>query len=75
MRKVVIYWATRDYYIMGRIRRRFGITAGTTVNGESPAEIKEEDFPLLEETARRGFVQIRKYNPRLECLLKNPIYV
>lgn len=75
MKKVVIYWATRDYCIIGRIRRRFGITAGTTVNGETPAEIKEEDFPLLEETARRGLVQIRTYNPRLECLLKNPIYV
>jgi hypothetical protein len=33
-----------------------------TVNGETckPVEVKPEDLALLEETARRGYIQIRK---------------
>ena len=54
---------------MRKIRQRFGITAGTTVNGETPAEIEDEDLPLLEETARRGYISIRCYKPELEGLL------
>ena len=53
---------------MWKIREKFGITAGTTINGETPAEIKDEDLPLLEETARRGFISIRGYKPKLEDL-------
>nr|DAZ83188.1 MAG TPA: hypothetical protein [Caudoviricetes sp.] len=29
------------------------------MNGETPAEIREEDLELLRETERRGFIQIR----------------
>lgn len=71
MKKVTIYWPcaiTKD--LVEKIRERFGITAGTTINGETPAEIKDEDFELLEETARRGFISIRRYKPELEGLFK-----
>lgn len=60
MVRLTIYWATRDAATRERIRRRFGIPQGMTVNGETPAEIREEDLPLLEETARRGFIKIRR---------------
>lgn len=56
---VTIYWATNDPDIKNKIRDRFNIPRGMTLNGEREAEIKEEDMPLLEETARRGFIQIR----------------
>ncbi len=62
MVKLTVYWATRNAEANAKIRQRFGIPAGMTVNGETVAEIREEDMPLLEETARRGFIQIR-YKP------------
>lgn len=69
--KVTIYWDTRHLNpkdapeIKRRIRERFGIPQYTTVNGETTCEIKDEDLPLLQETARRGFIQIRNKNTRL----------
>lgn len=68
--RLTIYWATGDRQAQAAIRKRFGITAGTTVNGESPADVREEDMPMLEETAGRGFIRLRAYNPRLEHLMK-----
>ena len=62
MVKLTIYWVTNDKAIKQKIRERFGIPVGMTINAETKAEIKEEDMPLLEETARRGFIQIR-YKP------------
>lgn len=57
--KVTIYWNTKDEEKIKRIRERFGIGGYTNVNGESPAEIKDEDIDLLRETEKRGFIQIR----------------
>ena len=57
--KVVIYWVTKDPDKIVRIRERFGIGTYRSVNGETPAEIREEDMELLRETERRGFIQIR----------------
>lgn len=59
MKRVTIYWVTKDRNAIDRIRKRFNITSGITVNGESRADIEDCDFPLLEETANRGFIQIR----------------
>ena len=57
--KVTIYWVTKDPDKVARIRYRFGIGTYRSVNGETPAEIREEDLELLRETERRGFIQIR----------------
>ena len=59
MRKLTIYWVTNDREARNAIRARFGVPPYTTVNGETDAEIRDEDMALLEETARRGFIQIR----------------
>ena len=53
------YWVTKDPDKVTRIRDRFGIGTYRSVNGETPAEIREEDLELLRETERRGFIQIR----------------
>lgn len=69
MSLVTIYWpshTTRGE--ANRIRERFGITAGTTINGETPADIAEAGMPLLKETEKRGFIQIRNYKPELQGL-------
>lgn len=57
--KVTIYWVNKKIEVQKRIRERFGIGDYTTVNGETPAEIKDEDVELLRETERRGFIQLR----------------
>lgn len=56
---LTVYWQTGDTATQERIRQRFGIPHGMTVNGETEADIRNDDIPLLEETARRGFIQIR----------------
>lgn len=61
-RKLTIYWVFNDSPTNNKIRERFGIPHTMTVNGETDAEIKEEDMPLLEETEKRGFIKIR-YKP------------
>lgn len=64
-RKVTIYWNTRHIKredipeIKRRIRERFNIPAYTTINGETPCEIREDDMELLREIESRRFIQIR----------------
>lgn len=71
MKQLTIYWPpTTSRELENRIREKFGITGGTTINGETPAIIKDEDIELLEETARRGFISIREHKPSLDGLLK-----
>lgn len=63
--KVTIYWNTRHLdpkdvlEIKKKIRDRFNIPNYTTVNGETPCEIQDEDMELLRECEKRGFIQLR----------------
>lgn len=57
--KLTIYWVTKDESIRARIRKRFCIPWGMTVNKETQVEIRDEDMELLREVERRGFIQIR----------------
>ena len=61
MHKVKLYYDC-SWEDIARIKQRFGITCGTTINGETcePVEIKDEDWSVLLETQRRGYIQIRK---------------
>ena len=45
-----------------KIENRFGFPHCVTVNGETcqPVEVRDEDWELLRETARRGYIQIRQ---------------
>lgn len=60
MRRVTIYYKCR-WEDIRKIQQRFGITSCVTVNGEScqPSDIRDEDWELLQETERRGYIQIR----------------
>jgi hypothetical protein len=62
MHVVHIYFATSDWDIIHRIQERFQLPKGVTVNGVTcqPCEIKDEDWELLKETERRGYIKIRK---------------
>lgn len=57
--KLIIYWTTKDFDKVRKIRGKFNIPSYTSVNGETPCEIKDEDLPLLRECEKRGFIQIR----------------
>lgn len=58
----VIYWVTKDQEIIKWIKDRFNISSYTSVNGESPANIKDEDWELLKECEKKGKIQIRNKN-------------
>ena len=59
--EVYIYYNC-TYEEIEKINKRFGFPHCVTVNGETckPVEVKPEDWALLEETARRGYIQIRR---------------
>lgn len=59
MMKVTIYWSTKDNGLISRIRKRFGISAGITINGETVAEVDEKQLDELREYERQGFIKLR----------------
>lgn len=61
MRKVYIYFDC-SWDDIHKIQERFGLPKGVTVNGETCelCTIKDEDWELLNETERRGYIKIRQ---------------
>ena len=61
MHRVKLYYDC-SWADIERIKQRFGITCGTTINYETcqPIEVSDDDWPLLLETQRRGYLKIRK---------------
>lgn len=59
--KLVVCWKKCNAETIKRIRQRFGMPTYTTVNGWTPVEILKEDMPLLEETARLGYISILRH--------------
>ena len=60
--KLTIYWKTKNAQCIKHIRKRFNLPPGITVNGETVADIRDEDMELLRKTEKIGFIQIR-YKP------------
>ena len=61
-RKVCIYFRVNDYALIKKIKERFGIKEGITVNGECNTEIRVNDWDVFRETERRGFFEQWKYS-------------
>lgn len=59
MKKVTIYWNTKDSGIIDRIRQRYNISQGMTVNGETDVEVNERQLDELREVERRGYIKLR----------------
>lgn len=57
--KVTIYWTTKDSGIIHRIRQRYDISQGMTVNGETDVEVNELQLEELRELERRGYIKLR----------------
>ena len=60
--RVTIYWRTKDGGLIDRIRKRFGISSGITINGETVAEVDSRQMDELREYERQGFIQLRYKN-------------
>ncbi|GAE83360.1 hypothetical protein GGR06_001632 [Bacteroides reticulotermitis] len=59
-KRVTIHWAkTCTPEIKERICNRFGIPRYTTINGETPCEIRDEDLELLRQVEKKGFIELR----------------
>ena len=57
--KVTIYWATKDGGLIDRLRQRFGISAGISVNGETETEVDERQLEELRGYESQGLLIIR----------------
>lgn len=57
--KVTIYWTTKDSSIIHRIRQRYNISQGMTVNGETDVEVNKRQLDELKEVEKRGFIKLR----------------
>jgi hypothetical protein len=57
--KCVIYWKQCDPKAIEQIREKFNIPHYTTINGESPCEVDDEQMQLLRQCEERGFLSIR----------------
>ena len=58
--KVVIYFRCK-WEDIHKIQERFKLPTCVNVNGETcqPVDISDDDWALLQETERRGYIQIR----------------
>lgn len=57
--KTIVYWKTKDTHIIDRIRKRYNIRQGMTVNGENVVEINDAQYKELQEVEKLGYIQIR----------------
>ena len=66
-RKVCIYFRVNDYKLIRKIKERFGIKEGITVNGECYTSISPDDWDVFKETEHRGFFDLR--NKRVKTII------
>lgn len=59
MRKVVVYYHTRNLATIRKIQEHFGFPKKMTVNGEWVVTVKNEQWEELKEIERRGYIRIR----------------
>lgn len=61
--RITIYWQKQTTTAqIQRIRERFNIPQGITVNGETTCEIDPHDLDLLRQCEQLGYIQIRNKN-------------
>ena len=57
--RVTIYWRTKDGGLIDRIRRRFGMSEGMSVNGENSVAVSDEELAELRKYEADGFIELR----------------
>ena len=66
MKTITIYWITKDTGIIDRIRRRYNITTGMTVNSETNVTVSEKQHEELKKVEELGYIQLRYKNHEKE---------
>ena len=61
---ITIYWKTKDAGLIDRIRKRFGISEGMTVNGENAVTVTGDELAELRKYEADGFVELRNKSAR-----------
>lgn len=56
---VTIYWKTKDIGAIYDIRRWFNLPSYTSINGETPCEVNEDNLEKLKVFEEKGLIQIR----------------
>ena len=59
--RITIYWVTRDWNIIHRIREKYRLPQYMTLNGLTEAEVDEETLAQLKKGEPK-FLIIRNYN-------------
>lgn len=57
--KVTIYWITKNSGLIHRIRQRYNISQGISINGETDIEINEQQLKELKEVEKLGYIKLR----------------
>jgi len=57
--EITICWRTKDAECVKRIRERFKLSSYRSINGETLAEINENDMEALKKEEKQGFINIR----------------
>lgn len=57
--KITIYWATKNSTLIDKIRKRFGIAEGMTINGENSVTVTNEQLAELKKYEADGFIELR----------------
>lgn len=57
--RLTIVWRTRNTETIRKIREKFNLPPGMTINRETTAFVSPEEMELLREVERRGFIGIR----------------
>lgn len=56
---MTIYWKTKNSTLIDNIRKRFGISEGMTINGESAVTVSDEEHAELRKYEADGFIELR----------------
>ena len=59
--RITIYWVTRDWNLIHRIREKYRLPQYMTLNGLTEAEVDEETLAQLKKGESK-FLIIRNYN-------------
>ena len=58
-RNITIYWVTKNSNLIHRIRQRYGIVEGMTVNGENAVTVDDGQLKELKEVEKLGYIKLR----------------
>lgn len=74
MHIITIYYRTSDIKTIRKIQERFKFPKAITINGTWPVIVADEDWETLQETERRGYVNIR-YNVNIKRMKATELFI